>query len=74
MAGAAGAKSISWLIRAGDDFPEECKDQICFWGVNSIIQLMPQCETPKGFITYKDATLGCTSNRSLQKSNSIANT
>ena len=54
------SNTVSWLFRTGDDFPDEVAEQIESWKVNSILQKIPGIPCPRGLVTYKDTSFGCT--------------
>jgi hypothetical protein len=47
------AKAISWLVRTGDDVPDDVKKQIEKWAINSAFEKVVDSLSPRAVVKYK---------------------
>lgn len=57
----ANAKSISWIVDAGNDFPQELRDIIDSWGTSCMIRETSWRQTTRAWNGYDEHENRCTS-------------
>lgn len=53
-----GSRSLGWMVRAGQDFPESAEKNLNEWDTTLLWEKSPSQSSTRGFLRYEDSTFG----------------